>query len=76
MRIGQGRGKQRRQITTPTSVPIVPGAKGASPEPNPVARNVISFSFKIPPTNKSNRDIPVCFAQGTIQLTDITVLRL
>jgi hypothetical protein len=36
-----------RQINTPTSVPAVPGAKGTRPEPNPVARNVMSFSFKI-----------------------------
>jgi hypothetical protein len=41
-------GRQSRQIKTPTSVPAVPGAKGARPEPNPVASNVISFPFKVP----------------------------
>ena len=52
-----------RQINTPTSVPTVPGAKGARPEPNPVARNVISFSFKIAPEE--------CFC-GFIYLRDTT----
>jgi hypothetical protein len=56
----QGSGIKGRQIKTPTIVPAVPGATGESPEPNPVARNVISFSFKISPeTNKKldNRTI-------------------
>jgi hypothetical protein len=44
--MGQGRGRQSRQIKTPTSVPTVPGATGDNPEPKPVAKNVISFLFK------------------------------
>ena len=69
-----------RQIKIPTKVPAVPGAKGASPEPNPVARNVISFSFKIAPEEcfcgfMSLRDtIPRRYAPGIISNPDISGL--
>jgi hypothetical protein len=42
--------EKARYIGMPTIVPAVPGAKGTSPLPNPVARNLI---------NRSNRRAPL-----------------
>ena len=44
--IGQGRAEKTRYSGMPTSVPAVPGARGAYPLPKPVAANLMNLSFR------------------------------
>jgi hypothetical protein len=52
--IGHGRTEKTQYRGMPTSVPAVPGARGASPLPKPVARNLINLSFRGHPSSQAD----------------------
>ncbi|MCX5837110.1 MAG: hypothetical protein NTW71_01060 [Deltaproteobacteria bacterium] len=47
--IGHGRTEKTQYRGMPTSVPAVPGARGASPLPKPVASILTNLSFRVTP---------------------------